>query len=236
VSNADGYIELGEAFPVDDQFIDRYFRRYVLGGGARRTALEILEARSRLGWCLNQSFRHVNQFDKVVLGASPADGRKLVWHRWRLASDGSAPELHNHRWSFVSYLLSGSIHAEDYQVHQIGTPAYRHYRYQSPGAAQHYVMTYQGRASLQLSAEHTYLGGEFYYQPYQTVHSARAGEAGASTLIMQGEVRSTTTDVFVEQGTSPASDLERQVHRFTRPELGNLLEELVQQLPSNSAP
>lgn len=181
-------IRLGNAF------IDDFFRPLVVGGGVIALVRRIVSDDAYLTWCTSQSYIHHNSFTKVVLGQSQS-GRRLVWHKWRPTQSELDVEYHNHRWDFVSYIIRGSVRLADFHV-GVGDIVVEQYRYASPGESESYLMGHLGMTCLEPASERVVRAGEFYYQPFETVHVAIPIEIPTSTLIIQGGVVSPRTDVF----------------------------------------
>ena len=58
---------------------------------------ELLSRPDYLATIAENSYRHDNGFDKIVLVGSPTSQLKLVLHVWRAGSDRHKDNIHNHR-------------------------------------------------------------------------------------------------------------------------------------------
>jgi hypothetical protein len=225
--------DLGDALPLSPGYIETYYRPFVEGGGVRSLIRSILADESRLAWCAANGYRHHNDFTKVVLAVSPA-GRKLVWHEWRQRQPWVDGDYHNHRWDFVSYLAAGELELTEYDEDPRGDLAVSHYRYESPGSRAEYVLRLTGPARLREVRRRKVAAGEYYHQPYPIVHNAASMAQGTSTLIVQGEVASAATDVYLA-GTGEER-LSRAAPRLSPADLRPLLERFHDRLGGQDRP
>jgi hypothetical protein len=215
--------DLGDAMPLSSAYLDGFFRPFIGRGGALALVGAILADDERLAWCAANGYRHHNDFTKVVLGVSPA-GRKLVWHEWRQRRPWVDGDYHNHRWDFVSYIAGGELELTDFEEHPDGPLAVSRYRYESPGDQTEYSLRRVGSARLREVRRMKIAAGEFYYQPHGTVHNAASRSQGTSTLIVQGEVAATSTDVYLDGAGEER--LDRAAPRFSPAGLRPVLERL----------
>jgi hypothetical protein len=215
--------DLGDATPLSPAYIDAFFRPLVAGGGVRSLVEAILADDERLAWCAANGYRHHNDFTKVVLGVSPAR-RKLVWHQWRQRQPWVDGDHHNHRWDFVSYVAAGELELTDFEESPAGPVAVTKYAYESPEGRPEYSLRRVGPARLREVRRVKVAAGEFYHQPHAIVHNAASMSQGTSTLIVQGEVATARTDVYL--ATADEDRLDRDAPRFSPAELRPLLEDL----------
>jgi hypothetical protein len=216
-------LDLGDSIPLSPAYVDAFFRPFVEQGGALSLVRSILADEHRLASCAANGYRHHNDFTKVVLGVSPA-GRKLVWHQWRQKEPWVDSDLHNHRWDFVSYIAAGELELTDYEEHPDGRLDVTRYAYASPGDRSEYALRRVGPARLREVRRRKIPAGEFYHQPHRTVHTAASQAQGTGTIIVQGEVASAGTDVYL--AGAGEEHLERTVPRFSPADLRPLLEQL----------
>src|SRR3569833_1018642 len=215
--------DLGDATPLSSAYLDGFFRPFIGRGGVPALVRAILADGERLAWCAANGFRHHNDFTKVVLGVSPA-GRKLVWLEWRQRRPWVDGDYHNHRWDFVSYVASGELELTDFEEDPHGPLEVSRYRYESPGGQTDYSLRRVGSARLREVRRKKIPAGDFYFQPHETVHNAASGSLGTSTLIVQGQVAATSTDVYL--AGAGEERLDRTAPRFSPAELRPLLERL----------
>lgn len=148
------------------------------------------------------SYRHSNSFDKIVLATAPKSQLKLRLHLWWKSNDTPATicNIHNHRWDFVSVLLLGNLHIEEYSVGPNGTESY-HYQYRSPEDEDHYSVRFLGTKKLTCIYNTLISKGSSYELPHTTLHRALpvGEESVTATLFLQGPVMKLETDVFTQQ-------------------------------------
>jgi hypothetical protein len=203
-------VDLDDATPLSAAYIDGFFRPFVEHGGVSSLVRSVLADDDRLAWCAANGYRHHNDFTKVVLGVSPA-GRKLVWHEWRQRRPWVDGDHHNHRWDFVSYLAGGELELTEFEEDANGPLAVNRYSYESPGDRAECALRLTGPARLREVRRRKVAAGEYYFQPHAVVHSAASVAHGTSTLIVQGEVASASTDVYL-----PGAGEERLVRAAPR--------------------
>jgi hypothetical protein len=220
-------VDLGDAVPLSPGYVDDFYRPFVESGGVVSLVRSILADEERLAWCAANGYRHHNDFTKVVLGVSPA-GRKLVWHQWRQRQPWVDGDYHNHRWDFVSYLAAGELEMTEYDEDPAGPLAVSRYRYESPGARSEYVLRLVGPVRLREVRRAKVAAGDYYHQPYAIVHNAASMSQDTSTLIVQGEVATDGTDVYL--AGAGEERIGRAAPRLSPAELRPLLEGLVEDL------
>ncbi len=218
---------------LDPLFLGSQFRSFVLDGAARRRVIHLLEDDAAFAECSASSYRHFNDFDKLVL-AELGGSRRLVWHQWADPTDESTAEAHNHRWDFVSYVAAGTLDSTEYLIESAeGSGTHVQNSYQSPNGSETYTLEFVRAAELRATRRASYSAGSFYFQPYAAVHLARPLAPKTHTLILQGGVRTSRTDVFQPNPTATdgAGTIERQVRRLSAGELRAALSTVAEQLP-----
>lgn len=214
----------GEGVEISDSYIDDFFRSFIEDGGIRSLVARILNDEELLSLCASRSYRHVNGFDKIVLDED-REGRKLTWHKWENPTTQSQSDYHNHRWNFVSFVISGSIRLLDLQEETNGRIEVEKLVYESPGENESFSLRSVGITSLSQVGERTVRSGDYYFQPHRAVHRARPESPGTSTIILQDRPATSSTDVYWPLGLK--SPLEKSAQRFTEEEVRTALIELV---------
>ena len=87
---------------------------------------ELQQDPERLAVVVQKSYMHDNGFSKIVLGESPHGGR-LRLHVWQQGADAEE-NIHDHRWSFTSRILTGCLHNELWDTCIAQAPGAEHYR------------------------------------------------------------------------------------------------------------
>jgi hypothetical protein len=175
------------------------------------------------------SYRHSNGFDKISFPATAGSQVRLQLHIWPAAagrdSAGEPPDVHDHRWSFASRVLVGSISNEAYAATPAPGGRYLHYRHTEAGARSH-RLDYAGRAELVLTGVDTCRRGSTYVMPPQTLHLVRpAGGDIAATAVLELAPARQVTQVYVSAGR-PGRDAFVRLPRFSVSEVRARLREL----------
>jgi len=158
---------------------------------------------------------HPNGFLKIPLGVDPT-GRRIFLHVWQ---DASADQcIHDHRWSFASTVLSGSLTNAIFDLSAPGgspaepllvsfyTPAADDYTISDSGAG---LFTASQRSKKILET------GREYVQGSTLLHRA-SGKAGTVTLVARGRPTSASSRVLSAKPMSPAPQTNVQLERRDR--------------------
>lgn len=163
--------------------------------------LDRLLATENLTPLIEQSYRHPNHFEKLVLAQFPS-GHKVVAHVW----PGTAPgkphrdgNLHNHRWHFATRVLVGSYSFTEFEVRTADRgsgPVYREHRYSVGPGGEHRLEDVAPR-HLVITRRRTLRAGDTYLLPNSVIHHIEMYDpAPTVTLFVQGPPLSTSTRVF----------------------------------------
>jgi hypothetical protein len=138
---------------------------------------------------------HDNGFYKLTLGKAPG-GVVLRAHIWL---EDQAPHkcdgnIHNHRWSFASMILQGTMTTVSFEVDRDGELSVQHYTY-TPDADTE--ICYVGRARLRQTSSVTFADGDCYYLEASTIHQAQP-DAGLTTvtLVARSKAEREYADVY----------------------------------------
>ena len=179
------------------------FRDLVLSPALRTLLTDVLEAPAGKATLANSSQIHPNSFVKIPLVAAP-NGAKLVIHRW-LDLPVANPDFHNHRWNFVSTVLSGSLASVDYRSMTDPNGPFVQSAYESATDRDEYPLVPVGRSQLTPVRHHSVSAGDWYAQDHRIIHGAGSAKPGTISLILQGEVSVETCQVFRPLGADPSS-------------------------------
>ncbi|MGH4015016.1 MAG: hypothetical protein ACRDSL_14080 [Pseudonocardiaceae bacterium] len=204
-------MELDDRMPLGTLYIERFMRPLLAGRQLESFLTGALKDEYKIRWIAENSYTHVNSFDKIVL-ASASSGRKLVWHQWKLVGSEDEIEIHNHRWDFVSYVIRGTVEDRDYVPCNAGKMRTLHYRYRSPEGARSYKLQYLGEAALSETRRYTHRAGDFYVQHRDTVHIALALAVDTDTLIVQDAATKPGSDIYALRQPSATT---RELTKFT---------------------
>lgn len=177
------------------------------------------------------SLNHQNSFTKYVL--ADVDEVKLVLHVWRRAEDPDAVETHNHRWNFVSSVLSGGLSAQTLADNPAGDFSFTEYRYHSPGDADEIRLDRVGTTRLSIVSDIDLRAPLIYSQRYIDIHRARVMLDQTVTLVVQGPVLQTTTRVFNRVEVREHT-LKREVVRVDPKDAAADVRELLEHLAGNA--
>lgn len=201
------------------------FRSFVCDGPLRALISEVLETHERFKEVSRQSYVHVNEFDKYVLWTAD-NGARLVWHQWHYTNSHYNIEYHNHRWNFLSHVVSGSLTEECMKLapDENDGISVDHHIYNHHRGRDTYSLTRLARSALALDSSQTIDKGTTYFKSYKDVHRSWAREAHTNTIILQGPVVSAATDVYLPDGKQSQGD--RLVERISDHRLRAALLEL----------
>ena len=142
--------------------------------------------------CVAGSFNHHTGFDKLVMLSGK--NFKLRLHNFHSAEVQRPSEnVHNHRWSFASSIVSGYFVADMYVPDEAGETTRLHYTYSKSGMTEH------GPARLAMFNKHCLTAGTTYYMPTDAFHSiTEIAPQGAVTVMMTGFADGETTEVYAD--------------------------------------
>lgn len=170
-----------------------------------------------------RSYQHGNGFLKVVLLDR---GYKLRLHIW-FAGQACEENIHDHRWSFASHILTGTLRSEiwrDVNPCQASNFAADEFEYHAAGAGQAAYKVQKGQCRLVREAEVAYHAGQSYVMPEETLHRIiNLGDALVATIMCtaptaQGTTRLIPTHNGIDPNIQPpklsAEQLRQQLQRF----------------------
>lgn len=168
------------------------------------------------------SYFHRNGFDKIVLLSSQNPQYKLRMHIWWPRTDEPLIEdVHNHRWDFSSQILLGSYRNQEFLCTGHGQSFYE-YKYLSPEGKDHYSMQHIGPATLECVFDAQLTAGDYYHLRHPVLHRIVGDRKHLTvTLILQGPVKKTYTNVFSAHQVQSANHIE-----VVRPSIADLSQKL----------
>jgi hypothetical protein len=147
--------------------------------------------------CAKRSFRHPLGFDKLtIIDALPLFVLRV--HAWWPGAENSVDHVHNHRFSFVSSVVSGSYDMQIYEKDPNGSPVveYEEEVSSEQGWRLQRVATTRIRSLSTIRLQQ----GASYALPAETLHRvAVKQEAPCVTLLLQTKISRSTTQVFIRQ-------------------------------------
>jgi len=175
------------------------------------------------------SFYHPTGGFKLVLASHGYDGPELRLHIWpqgaKVERDHNMYSVHNHKWSFASLVLHGTMAEQIFSESFDATEwLYDRYRFGSRVRGGEYESVLVGPRYLKELFCTTIPAGTAYTQASETLHNFQpAGETLAMTLFARTAYAASHTDVFVPSGAHVVLD-GNGPERILRATAGELLE------------
>jgi len=173
-----------------------------LGRPASVVALleQLLEEDDALAQIAARSYRHVNHFDKIVLVDSERKSDyRLTLHLWQppyTEEELNEELIHDHRFSFWSTVLAGTLRSESFQGSDTGR-IYRQYEYVPERRTKTNLYTFVGEASLRSNGTAEEHAGGSYYLPYETIHRVELPRQDITcTLVLRGPRERDNSNIF----------------------------------------
>ena len=147
-----------------------------------------------------RSYQHGNGFLKVVLLDR---GYKLRLHIW-FAGEPCEENIHDHRWSFSSLVLTGSLTSEIWKDDQTGQ-LFHEYQYHAATKQQEPFKTEIGLQNLKLDHVQTNVVGESYVMPKRKLHRIiNPGHQLVATMMCSAPTEQGTTRLIpMHNGIDP---------------------------------
>ena len=158
----------------------------------------LAQNRTILDQIASKSYRHDNNFDKLVLVTSKEPEYRLRLHIWWPENSGYSiqPELiHNHRWNFSSFIILGAMTFETFQVTTHGSPHFK-YVYIPPVDTKSYQMKHNGTEFLSSILQVNMTPGcKYAFESIGLHRVTNQGEVPVVSLMIRGA--STQKDALV---------------------------------------
>ena len=147
----------------------------------------------------SRSYTHSNGFDKIVLIDSKEPEYKVRFHVWWPSeSTVYIEDVHNHSWDFSSVILTGAFKFQVFQPEDQGVALY-HYRKTLLQGNEH-SMDYMGQSKLSCTFDSIIITGCSYMLSRDVLHRVSSiDNQVTSTLLIQGPVVKTASDIFTDQ-------------------------------------
>ncbi len=171
------------------QALDRFLQRHAPGELVRA----VLVDDQLLRRAADESYRHANGFDKLILASTPL-GHTLKMDVWWPEDPRGQEDVHNHRYDFSSHVIAGALFMEHYEACETGV-VMDHLRVEMAGRTDHLhrldQQTVERRFAVQLPA------GGTYSLHHAQLHRVTV-DAGAltATLAFQGRTAQQVSDVY----------------------------------------
>lgn len=163
---------------------------------------QILAERQTLAEIAWRSYRHPNDFDEIVLiDSSDIRSYRLTLHVWDpLCTGDEAGDvlIHDHRFSFWSAVLVGSLTTEIFTRDASGMPfsEYQHTPRSRGDATGDDLYTSMGPTYLAAAPICVAEPGSAYYLPYHRIHRLVFSDDLVATLVMRGPRQRNYTSVY----------------------------------------
>ena len=154
-----------------------------------------------------QSYHHPNGFTKIVLLAfNPSETPfELRLHDWN-PNDADAPAeiapssaewIHDHGWSFASYIASGALAFEEFEPSINGEMEFHEFQYVRPGSEVKYLTIPVGITRLQCTRRGIHRKHDVYFFRQGRFHRTwPLGSDPTVSLLMQGPARANSGRIF----------------------------------------
>jgi hypothetical protein len=139
---------------------------------------------ARLGWA-NQSYRHENGFIKLIAFSTPCNAFRLRVHVWPRECDIERLNVHNHRYSFISFIARGEIDDYSWSPSESGS-RFDRFVYRPRDESGYYFHEHTGSAALQIRQVRRYRAGDLYALDSSELHcTAPAGTVAPVTFFVE---------------------------------------------------
>jgi hypothetical protein len=146
------------------------------------------------------SYRHANGFDKFVLASSPG-GPSVKMDVWWPEDTRGQEDVHNHRYSFSSRLLTGELSIEHYELRDDGMPM-NHFDIEIVSRRTDRLND-RGQERVEKRFEASIPAGTTYWLHHQQLHRVVAAPGVLSaTLVCQDANARDTSDIFRPVGSA----------------------------------
>lgn len=158
---------------------------------------EILASEELLAEVAARSYEHVNYFDKIVLidNKDPSQYR-LTLHSWngvadKMAADVEEELIHNHRFSFWSYIFRGTLLSENFiesDAHSIEKRTFNKFIYRPTQTGNVHECTFDTKVQLNKIENTSISQGNAYYLNFNTTHRVilPKTETNLCTFVLRG--------------------------------------------------
>jgi hypothetical protein len=181
---------------------------------------DILKRPDALARSSSMSYRHALGFQKVVLRELP-NGVQLRLHIWNSDVNRLPEDIHDHRYSFVSHVISGSLTNKLY-VSDVTGKSYFEYRDYSLPSDNCWSFRWHAEVGVDLLSADVHTAGSTYLVTSDALHTVEVPFGTmASTLYIQFSTERSWTRV-IKMATSAPPQTQPQV-RFSEKELCSIL-------------
>jgi hypothetical protein len=158
----------------------------------------VLRSEDLMKQMLKESYYHENGFHKIVLASGSYF--KLRLHHFGSGVKIPMENVHDHRWTFASSILVGSLKMDLFEVHEREGEQLIHYRYDSNKSSGRYQTTCLGRKFIRKTETRSFDAGEQYLMLPTDLHRIinQPGEESV-TLILTGNPKGQTCNLYAKR-------------------------------------
>ena len=189
----------------------------------------------------SRSYRHVNHFDKLMLvDNGPASHYRLTLHLWEppySETELNAELIHDHRFSFWSAIVAGTLQSQNFVVRP-GGANFRRYQYIPEKAGETTTANFYqfcGEEQLDETAPSKESVGEQYYLAYHRIHRVALPEDSMTcTLVLRGPRERNFSNVY--NTAYPSTDTQLGNTMFTPAQIAERLGRIRDHVLDDAAP
>jgi hypothetical protein len=161
--------------------LDRFINEFAISNLIERTLADPLTAKS----VADASYRHINGFDKVILARGVKESYVIRLNIWWPDAVRTVGDVHDHCWSFSSFIVCGELTIHHYEQSPDGMP-FTAFTAQPLKEQSGDKLRSLGEVHIQERFTGCLKEGSSYTLSYRQLHTATA-EAGvlAATLVFQ---------------------------------------------------
>jgi len=146
-------------------------------------------------------------------------------HFWqRTATEEDRGNIHDHRFSFVSYILAGSIENIEWELSDNDGELYNLHHYSPRVARTRYEMTFVRACYAKEIRKSTLPAGSYYLWPCGELHETRVLASPTVTIIVEHSLSITTDPIRVLSNRYPGRNLEIDSPSIALSEMKNYLQ------------
>lgn len=181
--------------------------------------MHLIKSPQLLDTISRNSYLHGNGFLKVVLLNKSYKLRLHVWHKGQSCEEN----IHDHRWSFASCVLTGTLRSEIWRDAIAGeekAQRFSEYQYHATTKNNAAFLKEKGNCLLVRSEHMDVSAGQFYVMPEQRLHCINnPGDQMVATIVCTAPTKQGTTRLIKTRDIQPEVTPPRLSSRQLRSEL-----------------
>jgi hypothetical protein len=193
----------------------------------RDLVLSILQCKRALEGVAHRSLMHENGFAKIPVLKDEAMAIRL--HIWGSAAAGTwSGNIHDHRFSFWSHVVSGSLWQRNW-TEAVSQDRYSRYRYHPGLETGIHILEYEGERTLAAGTTQEIRSGATYFFPAGKLHQTRVGDPATVTLLVEDRLFMRPYAI-VYSHRYDRRDIDLRVESLSLQECRSLLESILQMI------